>query len=82
MNHRTGKLRVRLTVADTGVGMSPEVLSRVFGAFYTTRGSSVNGLGLWDEEVRFVDSSQECHGQGAVFHPSFEGAESTRSASV
>jgi signal transduction histidine kinase len=47
LNHRTGKLWVRLTVADTGVGMNAEVQSRIFKAFYTTKGASGNGLGLW-----------------------------------
>jgi signal transduction histidine kinase len=46
VNHRTGKLCVRLTVADTGVGMSPEVLSRVFEAFYTTKAPLEMGSGF------------------------------------
>ena len=39
--------RVRLTVADTGIGMSPETLSRAFDPFFTTKGSAGTGLGLW-----------------------------------
>jgi signal transduction histidine kinase len=35
-----------LTVADDGVGMSPEVLSRAFEPFYTTRPEQRLGLGL------------------------------------
>lgn len=44
---RTGAKCVRITVADTGHGMSADVRSRIFDAFYTTKGNSGNGLGLW-----------------------------------
>ena len=38
---------VRLTVEDTGVGMAPEVLSRAFEPFYTTRPQGEGtGMGL------------------------------------
>ena len=38
---------VRLSVRDTGVGMSPEVLEHVFEPFFTTKGPGVGtGLGL------------------------------------
>jgi signal transduction histidine kinase len=47
VNHNTGKLCVRLTIADTGFGMNREVVSRIFEAFYTTKGAAGNGLGLW-----------------------------------
>ena len=43
----TGERGLMLTVADTGAGMPPEVLGRVFEAFYTTKGISGSGLGLW-----------------------------------
>ena len=80
MNHRTGKLCVRLTVADTGIGMPPEVLSRVFEAFYTTKGAGGNGLGLWLslEIMKKCGSSMRVRSavnRGTVFHLSLEGAQ-------
>jgi signal transduction histidine kinase/ActR/RegA family two-component response regulator len=38
--------RVRLSVGDTGTGMPPEVRSRIFDPFYTTKGRAGLGLGL------------------------------------
>ncbi len=38
---------VVITVADTGTGMSKEVQANLFKAFYTTKGISGTGLGLW-----------------------------------
>jgi CheY-like chemotaxis protein len=37
---------VRLTVQDSGAGMSPEVRDRVFEPFFTTKGPEGAGLGL------------------------------------
>ncbi|ADV83633.1 two-component system sensor histidine kinase NtrB [Terriglobus saanensis] len=80
VNSRTGKQCVRLTVADTGIGMSPEVLARVFEAFYTTKGAAGNGLGLWLslEILKRCGSSMQVRsavGRGTVFELSLEGAE-------
>ena len=44
---KTGCPGVRISIADTGHGMTPEVAKRVFDAFYTTKGMNGTGLGLW-----------------------------------
>jgi PAS domain S-box-containing protein len=43
----TGRPGIRITVADTGHGMSPIVRGRVFEPFYTTKELNGTGLGLW-----------------------------------
>jgi PAS domain S-box-containing protein len=45
---------LRVSVADTGMGMSEETRRRIFEAFFTTKQASGTGLGLWvsDEIVR------------------------------
>lgn len=35
-----------LTIADTGVGIPPEILGRIFTPFFTTKGTKGTGLGL------------------------------------
>jgi len=44
---RTGELAARITIADSGHGMAPEVQRRIFEPFFTTRGEVGTGLGLW-----------------------------------
>jgi len=46
-NWMSGELGMILTVADTGAGMRPEVLRRVFEPFFSTKESAGTGLGLW-----------------------------------
>ncbi len=38
---------VRVTVADTGCGIPPEILEKVFEPFVSTKGDTGTGLGLW-----------------------------------
>lgn len=41
---RTG---VRITVGDTGSGMSPDILQYIMEPFFTTKGETGTGLGMW-----------------------------------
>jgi signal transduction histidine kinase len=43
----SGVRGMRVTVADSGNGMTPEVLAKLGKAFFTTKGSRGTGLGLW-----------------------------------
>ncbi len=72
---KTEEAGIILTVADTGPGMSPKVLKKIFEAFYTTKGLSGTGLGLWvsgeivarhNGDLR-VRSSQAGSHHGTVF---------------
>ncbi len=38
---------VRVTISDTGHGMPPDVRRRIYEPFYTTKGETGTGLGLW-----------------------------------
>jgi signal transduction histidine kinase/CheY-like chemotaxis protein len=38
--------RVVLTIADNGIGMAPEVKSRLFDPFFTTKGKGGTGMGM------------------------------------
>lgn len=71
---RTGEAGVRLTVADTGSGMSEATLKRIWEPFFTTKGTGT-GLGLWvtEELIRkhrasaWVRSRRGGRGHGTVF---------------
>jgi PAS domain S-box-containing protein len=74
-NWKTGQPGIVLTIADTGTGMSPETRRHIFEAFYTTKGTAGNGLGLWvcqeiverhQGTLRVRSSQREGH-SGTVF---------------
>jgi PAS domain S-box-containing protein len=44
---KSGKAGIVITIADTGHGMSPETRDKLFHAFFTTKGLTGTGLGLW-----------------------------------
>jgi len=66
-------LYARLTVADNGVGMPPEVAERVYEPFYTSRRTGEGtGLGLWlvrelVQGMRGVIDLKTAPGQGTAF---------------
>ncbi len=43
----TNEQGLTITIADTGSGMSPDVQARIFNPFFTTKGITGTGLGLW-----------------------------------
>jgi PAS domain S-box-containing protein len=46
-NWRKGASALKITIADTGHGMSAETRKRIFEPFFTTRQEVGTGLGLW-----------------------------------
>ena len=46
-NWETNEPAIRITVADSGHGMSAETKTQVFKPFFTTKESTGTGLGLW-----------------------------------
>ncbi len=44
---QTGTPGVAVTIADTGTGMDAHTRSRIFEAFFSTKGLTGTGLGLW-----------------------------------
>ena len=72
---RSSRPGVRITVADTGTGMSPRTLAKIFEPFFTTKGVAGTGLGLWisheivarHQGVLKVRSSQVPGRTGTVF---------------
>jgi PAS domain S-box-containing protein len=44
---RTGRKGIAITVADNGTGMDSATLSRIFEPFFSTKGITGTGLGLW-----------------------------------
>jgi len=74
-NWRTCEPGVLITIADNASGMSPEVQTRIFNPFFTTKGVTGTGLGLWvSKEIvqrhrgeLNVRSSQSPKHHGTVF---------------
>jgi signal transduction histidine kinase len=46
-NWRNGRAGIRVTIADTGCGLSSEAKKRIYKPFFTTKESTGTGLGLW-----------------------------------
>ena len=46
-NPLDGSSRIRLTIADDGQGINAAARQKIFQPFFTTKGSTGNGLGLW-----------------------------------
>jgi two-component system NtrC family sensor kinase len=46
-NFGEGIARIRITIADNGTGIDLATLPQLFEAFFTTKGITGNGLGLW-----------------------------------
>ena len=74
---------VRISVSDTGPGMSPEIRSRLFEPFFTTKGTAGTGLGLSVVHGIVADhhgaiTVESTIGEGSTFHvylPAAEGGE-------
>lgn len=45
--HRRKQPGIRITIADTGCGMPPDVIRRIAEPFFTTRDGVGTGLGMW-----------------------------------
>lgn len=47
LQYRKDKAYIEMTVSDTGMGMDPKIMARIFEPFYTTKSKSMgSGLGL------------------------------------
>lgn len=72
---RKNIMGIRLTVADTGNGMSAATLSKIYDQFFSTKGAAGTGLGLWVSQdivqrhhgTMLVKSSQAVEHHGTVF---------------
>jgi signal transduction histidine kinase len=63
------KSGVRFVVADTGSGMERAVRERVFEAFFTTKGATGTGLGLWVSHEIIVKHQGLVHVRSRIAQP-------------
>jgi two-component system NtrC family sensor kinase len=47
LDNGDGNARIRVSVADNGKGIDSATVPQLFEAFFTTKGTTGNGLGLW-----------------------------------
>ena len=74
-NWKIGVKGLALTIADTGPGISSPALSKIYDAFFSTKGTNGTGLGLWVSKgivdrhngQLWVRSSQNGSHRGTVF---------------
>jgi two-component system CheB/CheR fusion protein len=71
---RTRRTGVRVTIADSGCGVPPEIRRRLYEAFFTTKSERGTGLGLWvargiveKHEGRLQMRSRTTANSGTVF---------------
>ncbi len=72
---KTNRKGIRVTIADTGCGMSKETAEHIFEPFFTTKETTGTGLGLWvsagilkKHGARIsIHSSQDPSSHGTVF---------------
>jgi signal transduction histidine kinase len=59
--------RVRVSVADQGMGIAPEHMAHLFQPFFTTKGNAGTGLGLWlaQSTMRRLGGSISAHNRKA-----------------
>ena len=61
---------VRVSVTDSGIGMSEAIRQRIFEAFFTTKEATGTGLGLWVSEEIIRKHSGAMHVKSRVAEPS------------
>lgn len=72
---KTDRPGLVLTIADNGAGIPPDARRKIFDAFFTTKGTAGNGLGLWvSQEIvqrhrgrLRLRSTQRPHRKGTTF---------------
>src|SRR5689334_17600198 len=70
---RDGRRGVSISVADDGQGISPEAYKRLFSPFFTTKGTTGTGLGLWltrdilEHQKGYIRCRNHHSPHGAVF---------------